>query len=1551
MRPSYLRAAISSPVLLLAFAGLASAQRTGLPAAEIIGWLTHSRSESIAGNSVDTGTGGFALEASVIEVEGGRTLGFTIAHDSITTPATIIGQPLLVGVGWTHNFAARIQGRAGGPVTVHWDDHRSNRFGYSGGSYRPLDESNRYDRLREVNGLVGCSDCVWEVTREDGTILQFDAQGVLKRAGNKIRQFLEVEKVNGRVVRVTEPISSRTINFTYGAGNRIKFIEDPAGRRAFFEYDDQARLAALHNPTSLSPNLLLPSVVVDIPDGGMLERTVAISNRPERAGVALLSAGISHSRPSDIRITLTSPAGTTLDVTPFATPQSGGLSLNDVVLSQFHGESASGQWRLTFRDAQTGVAGQLSGYNLRVSEPTYPTRFLYSTGGLLIQAVDSNGDQLFANVYDGAGRVSMQDDGRDDTPLATFAYQETAQGIVTTYTDRLGFQYVYEHDANYRLLRYTDPLGGETRYEHSSTGDRTAILDALGRRTRFEYDSEGNVTRIVDAAGNATAMTYTFGKNLSQVTDASGATTTFNYNDGNITAVTDAEGNRDTHQYGGNGQLDNVLLQDRAGMDLEYDRGQIVGANMIRGQALGGAKYDEIGLPSEVDDGLGNKIQLEYDGRGNVIRKTDPLGAVETMEYDARGRLMRKVDKNGNASRTVYDGNNNVVMTINALGETVQMTYDAGDRLVAITDPRGGVTERAYDAVGRMISETNPLGETVRREYDEIGNIVATYGADGVRLATIAYDQLDLPVSTTDALGNVTETRYDVMQRPVELIDPLGRSTKLTYDKLGRLIQFDDALGRSAKQEFLEDDVVGALVNGAGARDAFGYDDRNRIRSFTPSSGSVLELTWEYDERGLPEYEELPGGTRRTFTYDDAGRLTGLSYSGDGARPNRTYAYDDNGNVTTVREGGQTQLRRTFDALNRVTSFIDAHGDTIRYAYDENGNLSELTYPDGKVVGYHYDAANRLIEVVDWAGRSTTFGYDANSRLTAIVFPNRTSRTMAYDELGRLVSRRDLSLGGAPIVDYRYNYDALSLIREEVSTAGAPVAYQPAAMVFTYRGDGRFQTIDGMNATYDARGNLISLPWNGNLARLSYDADANLISGPAGSYEYDGEDRLIAWTTGSGRSRFTVNPHSSLDQLLVERSPGGQTKRYVYGGGLLYEETGNGIRVFHYDQRGSVVAVSGGNGTVAGTVAYGPYGEIIGRSGNSESVFQFCGLFGVLTDGSGLNYMRFRWYSPELKRFLTPDWHYGDVTDPVTLNRYAYAGNDPINFIDPGGEFLGALIGAVVGAVVNTVATVVTAAVTGQPLTAGDLIGAAVGGAITGGLLGACGPACAGAGAFLAASIGASAVGGAAGNALGQGIDIALGNQDSFDAGDFGVEIAASAVFGALPFGKGAKGVASAAKRGLGDGAEAALKRGSRASVSKLLRGGSAKGFGSIRRLSPKLGRPTKVPKVPTKLKHLEPNIRGEIADALFTDEAAYDIAFGVGQGVFVDAVSPDAPSPGSEGAVRDTLTVRQSGLREVNEGGRGVYGEYEAWNLYKAAHLLAGRALPNNPNPPLPQF
>jgi RHS repeat-associated protein len=52
---------------------------------------------------------------------------------------------------------------------------------------------------------------------------------------------------------------------------------------------------------------------------------------------------------------------------------------------------------------------------------------------------------------------------------------------------------------------------------------------------------------------------------------------------------------------------------------------------------------------------------------------------------------------------------------------------------------------------------------------------------------------------------------------------------------------------------------------------------------------------------------------------------------------------------------------------------------------------------------------------------------------------------------------------------------------------------------------------------------------------------------------------------------------------------------------------------------------------------------------------------------SGLQYLNARYYDPALGRFLSPDtW---DPTNPgVDINRYAYAGNDPINFLDPTGH-------------------------------------------------------------------------------------------------------------------------------------------------------------------------------------------------------------------------------------------------------------------------------------------
>ena len=52
----------------------------------------------------------------------------------------------------------------------------------------------------------------------------------------------------------------------------------------------------------------------------------------------------------------------------------------------------------------------------------------------------------------------------------------------------------------------------------------------------------------------------------------------------------------------------------------------------------------------------------------------------------------------------------------------------------------------------------------------------------------------------------------------------------------------------------------------------------------------------------------------------------------------------------------------------------------------------------------------------------------------------------------------------------------------------------------------------------------------------------------------------------------------------------------------------------------------------------------------------------------GQNYADQRHYSNQFGRFMSPDSGLARQTDPVSWNKYAYAGNDPINRLDPSGR-------------------------------------------------------------------------------------------------------------------------------------------------------------------------------------------------------------------------------------------------------------------------------------------
>jgi len=69
----------------------------------------------------------------------------------------------------------------------------------------------------------------------------------------------------------------------------------------------------------------------------------------------------------------------------------------------------------------------------------------------------------------------------------------------------------------------------------------------------------------------------------------------------------------------------------------------------------------------------------------------------------------------------------------------------------------------------------------------------------------------------------------------------------------------------------------------------------------------------------------------------------------------------------------------------------------------------------------------------------------------------------------------------------------------------------------------------------------------------------------------------------------------------------------------------------------------------------------------SATPFLFNGKFGVMTDENGLYYMRARFYSAAMKRFVNMDVLLGNIAEGQSLNRFAFVTGRPVSLVDPFG--------------------------------------------------------------------------------------------------------------------------------------------------------------------------------------------------------------------------------------------------------------------------------------------
>ena len=433
----------------------------------------------------------------------------------------------------------------------------------------------------------------------------------------------------------------------------------------------------------------------------------------------------------------------------------------------------------------------------------------------------------------------------------------------------------------------------------------------------------------------------------------------------------------------------------------------------------------------------------------------------------------------------------------------------------------------------------------------------------------------------------------------------------------------------------------------------------------------------------------------RNYFYDSLGRVTGYSSPEDTV----SYTYDANGNVLTVTDSHGT-ITRTYDALNRITSYTDTYGKTIGYEYDSVGNLTKITYPDNTAVTYAYDANKNLTSVTDWANRVTTYTYDANNRVIGVVKPDGSTTTNVYDSKQRITSSVERKADNTIISGFSYVYDTLGRISEEthldknekmcytydelnrvtvrtiknattdetVSTetftydAAGNITGGSVDTTFVYDTNNRLVTYNGNAVSYDLDGNMLD---NGSLT-CTFDSSNKILSAGGNTYTYNAEDVRIKNVHDSVEEQYTYNTNCKLSKLLM-RTVGTTVTKYVYGHGLISEETSNAIKVYHFDYRGSTVAVTDSTGAITDTFEYYTSGKIITRTGTSDIIFCYNGRDGVVTDSNNLIYMRARYYSPELRRFVNADIISGTISEAITLNRYAYANGNPVSNIDPFG--------------------------------------------------------------------------------------------------------------------------------------------------------------------------------------------------------------------------------------------------------------------------------------------
>ncbi|GGF25584.1 RHS repeat-associated core domain-containing protein [Flavobacterium limi] len=841
--------------------------------------------------------------------------------------------------------------------------------------------------------------------------------------------------------------------------------------------------------------------------------------------------------------------------------------------------------------------------------------------------------------------------------------------------------------------------------------------------TDYVYDGFGNVTQKTISATGVTS------RKITDVYDSNGRF---------VIKKTDNEGYETTFDYNKLGQQIKSKNYLNVETVSEFDnwgkliKNTITGASTtVQIQSFTYVRFTGGYSVTTTSNKPGDFSRIFYDVYGREV-KTTKLGFAantfvsKSVEYDFLGRKVKESEPYLDSSPTLATANFSKVNTITydyLSRPTTQLLYTnkqisiSYDGLSATTSDGTKTVTTTNDANGNKIEQTDN-GETLKYTYFANGNLKETiYGNHTI---TMKYDGWGRQIYMRDpSVSTIAYTKtYNNFSEILTETTPTGTIT-FEYSPTGKLIKKTTA-GQNTNQE-----------------SNYSYDSKGFVTSET---GTINSKNFTYNFTYSPYYQILSNTEttsdnlthKKTFTYDGYGRvLTENTYSyltADNTINNGNntieYGYKAyNGIIEQYKDAGTQSVLWKLNTANEKMQALTVsfgNGMQITNKYDNFGYFEtakhvsanttalNLVYEFNSTRGILNSRKNNITGVLSW---NESFTYDNYDRLVSWTDPTGTVNT-SYETDGRIKNNGQVGT---------YDYESGNRYRKKSATLNSTgIAFYTNRSPQTVSYD-MFK--NPMNITETNRGN-VDFEYN-----LDNTRSKSVVTTEAGAVA------KTKYYSGISAVEVIEKPNQSLQFITyIAGSPYDASvaleKTYTKTAGNYAPATQEYLYL-HRDYQGTILAISGNGGVIKERRQFDAWGLIKKQYKNEVEVSPatFNNVdFELLTDRGytghehffsvGIIHMNARLYDPVLHTFLSADALISDPANPQNYNRYAYALNNPLMYVDyDGNEAITAatlVTAAIIGAVIAGVSYVGISLYNGTAITWGGLTKSILVGAISG---------------------------------------------------------------------------------------------------------------------------------------------------------------------------------------------------------------------------------------------